>query len=160
MRGTPCLHSIPFYLVAFIMLLTSCEQNAVYEKSMSISGYKWSYDTIPAFQIQIDDAQSTYDIYVNLRHNKDYKFSNFFFLLHQNGPGLKDTAYRHEVKLAELDGRWLGKSAGSLYHIEYWARQGFVFPDTGVYTFSLEQNMRSSPLEGVTDVGVKVVKKP
>lgn len=151
---------ISFCALVTVILFASCGQGALYEKNESIKGHQWSYDTIPAFDIHIDDAQSAYDIVVNLRHNKYYRFSNIFFLLHESGPDLKDTAYRHEIKLAELDGRWLGRSAGNLYHIEHLAKHNFVFPDTGVYTFAIEQNMRNNPLEGVTDVGIKVLKKP
>lgn len=150
---------ISFYILGLALLFASCEQGALYEKNVSVESHKWYDDTIPSFEIHIDDAQAIYDIYVNLRHNKDYRFSNIFFLLHEKGPDLKDTAYRHEATVAEADGRWVGRSAGNLYHIEHWAKQGFVFPDTGVYTFAIEQNMRSNPLEGVTDVGIKVVKK-
>ena len=43
--------------------------------------------------------------------------------------------------------------------MSYLAKKDYSFPDTGIYTFTVEQNMRDNPLKNVVDVGIKVVKQ-
>lgn len=147
------------YSCIAIGLSVSCSNDAVYEKNQAIPNRSWSYEEKPRFDVHIDDNKSKYNVYINLRHSNEYDFSNIFVLLHEKGNKLLDTAYRKEISLAQLDGRWLGNSAGSLYEIQYLAKESFVFPDTGMYTFTIEQNMRETPLKDVVDVGIKVVKQ-
>ncbi|MFD2553154.1 gliding motility lipoprotein GldH [Sphingobacterium tabacisoli] len=147
------------YAFGIISCLVSCTNSAVYEKNQPIPDRAWSYEKKPQFDVHIADSKARYNIYINLRHSNEYSFSNIFVLLHEKGAKLVDTAYRKEIPLAQLDGRWFGNSAGSLYEVQYLAKENFVFPDTGVYTFAVEQNMRENPLKDIVDVGIKVVKQ-
>lgn len=140
-------------------VFAACTSDTYYEVNKPISDRSWEYNQTPSFDILIDDNSAKYDIYINLRHTNKYDFSNIYVLLHEKGKGLKDTAYRKEIKLAELDGKWVGKSSGNLYQIQQLAKENFSFPDTGTYTFSIEQNMRVNPLLDVNNVGIKVIKK-
>ena len=139
--------------------LLACGDNSFYEQNQMIKNRSWTYTDKIEFPVHVTDNSSPYDIFINLRHGSDYDFSNIFVLVHQKGPGLADTMYRKEIPLAQLDGRWLGTSAGALYEVQYLAHQNFLFPDTGYYTFSIEQNMRQNPLDDVSDVGIKMIKK-
>ncbi len=149
------------YLAVFLVscLSTACSNEAYFEENKPINKRSWEYSQIPAFEVHIDDKNAKYDVFINLRHSNKYDYSNIYLLLHTNGKGLPDTAYRHEIKLAELDGKWVGKSSGSLYQIQQLAKQDFSFPDTGKYLFRIEQNMRVNPLLDVSDVGIKIMKK-
>ncbi|MBE8721444.1 gliding motility lipoprotein GldH [Sphingobacterium pedocola] len=142
-----------------IISLSSCVDGAYYEKNSTIPNQSWSYDNIQKFEVDIDDITAKYDIYINLRHSADYDFSNIFVLFHEKGKGLKDTAYRKEIVLAQLDGRWLSNSAGGVYEKQYLAKENIAFPDTGKYEFAVEQNMRENPLKNIINVGIKLVKK-
>ncbi|NGM61078.1 gliding motility lipoprotein GldH [Sphingobacterium sp. SGG-5] len=152
MKRLICIWGILFFVLA-------CGDNAFYEQNQMIKNRAWTYTDKIDFPVHITDNRSPYAVFINLRHGSDYDFSNIYVLLHQKGPQLTDTAYRKEIMLAQLDGRWLGKSAGSLYEIQHLAHPNFLFPDTGIYTFSLEQNMRQNPLIDISDVGIKLVKK-
>ena len=137
----------------------SCDSNAYFEKNLPIKDQAWNYKDKPAFEVKIDDKNAKYDVFINLRHTNNYDYSNIFVLLHEKGKGLKDTTYRKEIPLAAVDGKWYGNTAGSLYEVQFLAKENFIFPDTGTYTFALEQNMRDNPLKDVNDVGIKIIKK-
>ncbi|SFS74281.1 gliding motility lipoprotein GldH [Sphingobacterium wenxiniae] len=147
------------FLVIIFLMLTSCGDQAFYEKNEPIKNRSWAYNEIPQFEVHITDKNIKYDVFVNLRHTTHYGFSNLFVLVHEKGPQLRDTAFRHELKLAELDGRWTGKGAGSLFQNQLLIKENFTFPDTGVYHFAIEQNMRENPLKEISDVGLKIVQK-
>lgn len=138
------------------MLFASCADSAVFDKSVSIADNMWRYDDQPRLSAHITDADQLYDIYLNLRHTPEYRYSNIFLLVHLSGPGMPDTAERFELHLAEPDGRWLGRSAGSMYAHQQLIKDNVRFPDTGLYHFTIEQNMRENPLGEVADVGIRV----
>jgi gliding motility-associated lipoprotein GldH len=146
--------------LSMLLLGSACGDSALFERNESITNRSWSYSDVPTFDFHIADAGRKYDIWVNVRHTNDYKYSNLFILLRQHGPGLKDTVQRYEIKLAEADGRWTGSSAGNLYASERLVKKDVMFPDTGHYSFAIEQNMRENPLKEIADVGLKVVEKP
>lgn len=142
-----------------LILFVSCQESNFYETNTAIANRSWAYQDIPAFAVKIEDNKAKYDVYIHTRHTAEYNYSNLFFLLHIKGPQLQDSAFRYETKLAELDGRWIGKNAGNLYSNEVLVKKDLTFPDTGVYNFAIEQNMRENPLKHISDVGIKLVKK-
>lgn len=138
------------------ILVISCTDTAVVDKNVAIAANTWHYDDQPRLTAHITDTGQRYNIYLNLRHTPDYRYSNIFLLVHQSGPGIKDTTERFELRLAAPDGRWLGRSTGSMYAHQELIRQNIHFPDTGLYHFIIEQNMRENPLREVADVGLRV----
>lgn len=147
--------------ISLLSLFTcfACNQDAYYEVNQSIANRTWSYDNKIKFDVPIDDSLAKYDVYLNLRHDKSYDYANIYVLLHQKGKNIQDTFIRKEIKLAELDGRWIGKSAGSIFETQSLIYENFTFPDTGIYHFEVEQNMRVDPLNDIVNVGIKLVKK-
>ena len=139
-----------------MMGVCSCSDNAVVDENVPIDGNAWQYDNQPRLTAHITDKEQRYNIYLNLRHTPGYRYSNIFVLIHQSGPGMADTTQRFELPLAEPDGRWLGRSTGSMYAHQELVRANVLFPDTGLYHFVIEQNMRENPLQGVADVGIRV----
>lgn len=137
-------------------LITSCTDTAIVDRNIAIPGHTWRYDEQPSITAHIIDTATRYHIYINLRHTSDYKYSNVFVLLHQQRPGGKDTTERFELQLAEPDGRWLGSGTGSMYTHQQLVKESVRFPDTGIYVFAIEQNMRENPLREVTDVGIRI----
>src|SRR5690606_9345469 len=134
----------------------ACTDTAVFDKNVAIADNAWHYDDQPRLTAHITDAGQRYDIYLNLRHTPDYRYSNIFLLVHQSGPGMTDTTERFELRLAEADGRWLGRSTGSMYAHQQLIKENVHFPDTGLYHFTFEQNMRENPLRDVADVGLRI----
>ncbi|EEI90940.1 gliding motility-associated lipoprotein GldH [Sphingobacterium spiritivorum ATCC 33300] len=148
---------------AFILLnvlgLAGCDANTVVDENTIITDKSWPYNVIPKVKAHITDKNAKYDVYLNLRHNGDYRYANIFVRIHETNPKGVSKKERRELKLAELDGRWTGNSAGSLYAHQALIHENYSFPDTGIYTFAIEQNMRENPLKDINDVGIKIVKR-
>lgn len=138
------------------ILAASCTDTAVLDKNVAIVDNTWHYDNQPRLTAHITDTGLRYNIYLNLRHTPDYRYSNIFLLVHQSGPGMSDTTEQFEMRLAEPDGRWLGRSTGSMYAHQQLIRENVHFPDTGQYHFVIEQNMRENPLREIADVGIRI----
>ena len=146
-------------LPALVMLfLNGCtDPNAIIDQNTPIDNHNWSYANRVKTSVKIEDPSAPYNLYINLRVTGEYKYSNIFVLVHKNGPKLKGVT-RFEIKLANLDGEWLGQGSGNLYSFQVPIMTNFKFPEKGTYIFDIEQNMRDNPLHEVNDVGMRVEK--
>ncbi|NGM65585.1 gliding motility lipoprotein GldH [Sphingobacterium sp. SGR-19] len=147
---------VGFSLLFFTL---ACANQPFYDVYKSTVNRRWHHHEKQAFQVHIDENDAQYDVWIYIRHTGEYDFANLFFLSHETGPQLKDNSYRHELRLATPDGRWIGKNAGNLYENKLLLKENYAFPDTGIYTFEIEQNMRENPLLNITDIGLKIIKK-
>jgi len=137
--------------------MTSCNNTAILDQDATITNRKWLYNEQPVFQVKVSDNTVRYDIYLSLRHSLNYRFSNIFLLLKETDPNNKHKTSRVEVKLAEPDGRWLGNGSGSIYSHQVRVASNYLYPDTGTYSYQIEQNMRVNPLLEVVEVGIRIV---
>jgi gliding motility-associated lipoprotein GldH len=151
-----------FYFLPVIFLaltFSGCtDPSAIIDKNTEIDNHNWSYVNLVKYDVKIDDEKIPYNLYFNLRVTDEYKYSNIFILMHENGPGIKNEVNRFEFKLANADGEWLGSGSGNLYNYQMMYKANYTFPAKGVYHFAIEQNMRDNPLHEVSDVGLRVEK--
>jgi gliding motility-associated lipoprotein GldH len=148
-----------FLFAAIVLTASGCtDHNAVIDQNTAIADHSWSYANKITYTVKIDDEKAAYNLYMNLRVTADYKYSNLFVLISQTGPDKKKQIKRYELKLANKDGEWLGKGSGNLYSYQVSFLTNYKFAAKGIYTFSIEQNMRDNPLREVSDVGLRVEK--
>lgn len=152
--------AINYFRIAGILLFTSvfagCIDNSIVDINKEISSRNWSYIKKISIPVEIKVNTKPYNLYMNLRHTADYKYSNIFVLIHQVAPNGKRTTERKEFQLAYPDGEWLGSGSGNLYTYQLLFKEKYMFPTPGKYIFEFEQNMRDNPLREVTDVGFRV----
>lgn len=149
------------YLFVFLMtiILGSCQdQSVIADINVELDKHNWSYSERVKIPLNIDSADIPYNLYLNLRHTSDYKYSNIFLLIHITGPNGKKSTERKEFRLALPDGQWLGDGSGNLYSYQILFSEDYKFPMKGKYVIELEQNMRDNPLEYITDAGIRVEK--
>lgn len=126
------------------------------DQSTQIENQNWGYGNKVKTDFYIPNPAIAYNLYLNLRVTPDYKYSNIFVLIHQNGPDKKILTVRYEFTLADKDGEWLGQGTGNLYNYQIIYRTNYKFPAKGLYHIEIEQNMRDNPLRNVSDAGVRV----
>jgi gliding motility-associated lipoprotein GldH len=149
----------------FVALWFSCNQNVVFDKYQSIED-AWNKDKAIEFNFTAPDSTQSYNLFINLRNNNDYKFSNLFLiaeLYYPNGKTLVDTL---EYQMAKPSGEFLGTGAFKLKENKLWYKgfnEPFVFSELGDYQLKISQAMRQNGivdgvklLEGVTDVGFRI----
>ena len=145
-----------YILISITMLLVACDPNRVYDDNKSIPGNAWYFKNSMPFEVQVTDTTKLYNVYVNLRINSDYKYSNIFMWLNTTNPEKKTDQRRIEIRLADEGGKWLGNGLGDIYDYQFPVFQKIKFPSSGFYRFELEQNMRDDTLMNVKAVGVRV----
>ncbi|MCX7548844.1 gliding motility lipoprotein GldH [Xanthomarina sp. F1114] len=151
-------------LLLLALLLASCNSKSVYDTYKSVPN-KWHKDSIISFTIHPPDTLNTYNLFVNLRNNNDYKYNNLFLIVEMkfpHGKTLKDTL---EYKMAKPTGEFLGTGFAEVKENKLWYKEQVIFNEDGDYTVNIQQAMRENGkekgvvnLEGITDIGFQVEK--
>lgn len=148
-----------YFLGIFTLVLLSCQDSqTLVDTNVELKNRNWSYVEKVKIPVKIESSELSYNLYFNLRHSADYKYSNIFILVNIIGPDGKKTTERKEFKLALPDGEWLGSGSGNRYSYQLLFKSDYKFTQKGNYIFELEQNMRDNPLKDITDVGLRVEK--
>jgi len=154
-----------FLFILSILLFIACDSPLVYDQYKPIENQKWSSENKIEFIVDNIDTISKNNVFINIRNNKDYEFSSLFLITEIKFPlGLRviDTL---EYEMTNAQGEWLGTGFTDLKENKLFYRENVIFNEKGNYTFSIQQATRSindikgsTPLNGITDVGLSVEK--
>ncbi|MBC9794568.1 gliding motility lipoprotein GldH [Sinomicrobium weinanense] len=146
------------------MFLLSCNSNNVYSDYQALHN-AWDKDESVDFTFRPPDTVQPYNMFIHLRNDENYKFSNLFLIVNLNFPDGKVIADTLEYKMARPDGEWLGQGFTELKESKLWYKENVVFPASGNYTVAIKHAMRKvgevegvGELEGITDVGIEIDK--
>ncbi|MDH3321881.1 MAG: gliding motility lipoprotein GldH [Flavobacteriaceae bacterium] len=154
-----------FLFFIFIIAISSCTKNMVYDQYQHIENGSWHKDSIVNFTVNSVDTISKNNIYINLRNNKDYEFSNLFLIVGIKFPNNYQIVDTLEYEMTSPEGRFLGTGFSDVKEnmLEY--KTGVNFPVQGDYNISIQQAMRKTRniegliyLDGITDVGLQIEK--
>ncbi|MBP5364475.1 MAG: gliding motility lipoprotein GldH [Bacteroidales bacterium] len=145
---------------AFIapIILTACSTNDVYNDYIALPNKGWGTDSLAVFRTQIDDASASYNLWIQIRNENDYPYSNlwlFIDVVSPDGQMARDTL---ECILARPDGSWLGGGWGSLYSLQCPYRLNSHFAQSGNYTFRMAHGMRDDDIRGIHSLGLRIEK--
>ncbi len=143
-----------FFFILF--LIASCGQFPVASDSHEVNPEGWYSDDTQSFEWTVEDTDSRYSIFVDVRHNQNYAFSNLYLFLDFTFPNGKNRRDTLGCTLADARGNWFGSGTGSLIDHRISFKEDFEFPINGRYNLRVTQGMRQDPLQGVTDIGFRL----
>ncbi|PRX57006.1 gliding motility lipoprotein GldH [Flagellimonas meridianipacifica] len=151
--------------LCLLLSLVSCNSKLEFSKFETLKEGSWAMDRPVNFEFSDLDSLQTHNMYINIRNDNNFEFSNLFLITeleYPDGNTQKDTL---EYAMAKPTGEWLGKGLGSVKESKLWYREGIVFPDSGVYKVKVTHAMRKNGdidgipvLEGITDIGLEIEK--
>jgi len=150
-----------FKLSVFILTfggIVSCSQKEVFFDYYTFANAEWNRDNPAVFNVNITNNSKPYDVSLEIRNNDDYPFSNIWLFIDYQTPGGNLRTDTVGADLADIYGKWYGKGL-SLYNLSIPYETSVLFPDTGTYVYTIHQGMRENPLKGISDIGLKVLKK-
>lgn len=160
MNPIPLTHRIEYLILTglLLVLLSSCNNDRVFEESIKIDQGQWHSDNILGFSTVISDTLCGYNMYIDVRNDISYSYSNLYLFMNTifpNGTITRDTI---ECMLAGYDGKWLGSGSGNVRFNRFLFQPNIRFPVAGSYRFELEQAMRVEELKGILDIGIRIDK--
>lgn len=148
--------------LAICLCLWSCDSNYVFDEYKTLPNI-WHKDTIVSFKVNTLDTINPYNVFINLRNNNDYKYSNLFLIVSTKFPKGKVVKDTLEYRMAKPNGEFLGTGFSDIKENKLWYKEHVVFEEPGFYEFSIQQAMRENGkvqgvinLEGITDVGLRI----
>lgn len=150
--------SIATLIVVLTLAFTACTNDS-FDKRTVIPEAEWRQEDRVAFDVDINDTVSGYEFGIGLRHLENYRYSNLFVFLHTRMPNGNLTHDTIECTLATPQGRWIGKSSGSMRDLTVALNENLQFPLAGTYHFEIEQAMREPILKGIADIGLYIEKQ-
>lgn len=140
----------------------SCDSKRVYDEYHSIST-TWNKDSVVAFKLQNIAPNKEYDLFINVRNNNEFAFSNLFLIAEIQFPQGKVITDTLEYEMAAPGGEWLGTGFGSVKENKLWYKEQVSFEEHGEYVVFLKHAMRKNSseqgienLEGITEIGFRI----
>lgn len=154
-------HSI--FLFATLLLFCSCDKKRVFDEYKEFDG-TWNKDSIVSFEFEQQDTVKLYNMFINIRNNNDYPFSNLYLIVEMQEPGTDVTQVDTlEYQMAEADGTLLGEGMTDIKESKLWYKEKQRFPTPGKYKVNIQQAVREAgqvpgvqELEGVMEVGFRI----
>lgn len=147
------------YLIPFLSLLLiaiqACDPGMVYDQFQKTEDNEWSWDEKKVFEVEMDQPDEYYNIYINVRHTKEYPKSNLYVFLTIDGPNDAQSHDTIDIAIANASGKWVGKGFGDIKFVRKQIREKVRFAFPGKYIFTMEQGMRLEEVP-VTDVGLRI----
>lgn len=143
-------------LVLVIFSLVSCDKSVYYEHNETLANDQWSSNHILKHEIMIKDTLDVFNMFIHVRNQIDYAYSNLFLFVNTtfpNGQIAKDTL---ECLLAEKSGKWYGKGGGKYRDSKILFKPQLRFPIEGAYQIDIQQAMREEPLKGISNIGISL----
>lgn len=144
--------------------LLSCDGDRVFDEYRSV-GDSWEQNEAFIFKFQQPDSINRYNLFVNVRNNNDYAYSNLFLIVKMNFPDGNVVTDTLGYEMAAPDGKWLGTGFTNTKESKLWYKENVRFPAMGTYEVSIEQAMRKineadgiQKLKGISEVGFRIEK--
>lgn len=152
-----------FIISVVLVCLYSCDKQRVYDEYKSFDG-SWHKDSIASFEFEQQDTITPYNLFITVRNNSKYPYSNLFLIVEMQQPESNiikvDTL---EYEMANPDGTLMGEGFASVKESKLWYKEKVKFPVPGSYKINIQQAMREQgkvpgikQLEGITEVGFRI----
>lgn len=138
--------------------VVGCDSNRVFEEYYATGKNGWNKDSLAVFQVDVESTSQNYNLYINSRNIENYPYQNLWLFLEIEGPSTQTIRDTVELRLAESNGKWLGKGTGGVYTNQFLYRQNVYFPTEGIFTVKVEHAMREDVLKGLKDIGIRLEK--
>ncbi len=155
------MRKIGFQLLFFGLILTlisACDKNRVFEAYKEIPQSGWHKDSLVVFTIPVTDTLQNYNLYINVRNDIEYNYSNLWLFIEITQPGEIAITDTLDLLLADPTGKWMGEGFGGIKTRQVIYKSGVYFPVSGEYKINIQHGMREELLERITDIGFRVEK--
>ena len=158
MKKNNCLLFIAVALIAAFS--TACKKEKVlFEKEYAWKDAQWHNSDTLNFDFDIADTMALYDLVLTVKHRTDYSFQNIYTQISTKFPSGERPKQLINVDLADNTGKWNGEGSGKTRTYDIDIQQNAFFNQSGKYTITLEQFMRTEALAGVESIALRVVDK-
>jgi gliding motility-associated lipoprotein GldH len=147
---------LPIALLPFLLLLSACGPNYVYEQTYEMEQEAWHYKDTLDFQFAIEDTSTIYNLWLEVEHSTSFSNQNLYTQIHTRFPSGDRITEQLSLELANKAGQWLGDCGAEYCELRIPIQQGAYFDQAGEYRITVEQYMRRNPVRGVSALAFRL----
>jgi gliding motility-associated lipoprotein GldH len=152
-----------FVLVLFFML--SCNDISEFNQYKSVENSAWKSGEKISFNFEVKDTILPKSLFINIRNNNDYEFSNLYLITTLKFPNNSLVIDTLQYEMADASGKFLGNGFSEIKENKLFYKEHKVFPISGNYSLEIRHAMRKNSainaienLNGIQDVGFSIEK--
>lgn len=149
-------------LLLSAITLVSCDKKQIFDEYKTVEN-GWHKDSIITFNFEQKVSKTPVNMFINVRDNDDYQFSNLFLIVKLEQPTGKTKVDTLEYLMANPDGSLLGEGFSDIKESKLWYKEKVIFSEKGKYKLSIQQAVRQTgkvkgveKLEGITEIGFRI----
>ncbi len=154
------INRLLFFLISILVI--SCDNSRVFDQYQSV-GNSWHKDSIIKFKLPQLETTKKYNLFVNIRDNNDYPFSNLFLIVSLEQPNKKVIVDTLEYQMANPDGTLMGDGFSDVKESKLFYKEKVAFILKGDYNIKIQQAVRQTgkvagvnDLKGITEIGFRI----
>lgn len=152
-------------VILLFCLLVSCDNKTEFNQYKAIENAALEANKKVFFEFDVKDTIFQKNLFINIRNNSEYQFSNLYLITELNFPNGTIVVDTLQYEMTDNLGRFLGNGFAEIKDNKLFYKEKKAFPISGKYTFSVRQAMRKNGevnpipfLEGISDVGFSIEK--
>jgi len=152
------------FLGILLIIIQACQSDIIYNTYQTVEDATWKHNQEMQFELNIKDTLNIYNLFINVRNNKDYNYSNLFLITQMTFPNHIIVVDTLEYEMTNSAGNFLGTGFSDIKENKLFYKENVRFKKFGKYLFEVRQAMRNRnevegiQLNGITDVGISVEK--
>jgi len=154
-----------FILIGIVFFFISCADNIEFTKYKTLKEGSWESQKNISFEFTVTDTISPKNLFINIRNNNNYGFSNLYVITELNFPNGSTVIDTLQYKMTNEKGQFLGDGFANIIENKLFYKENKVFPVSGKYQLKIRHAMRKNgevnpilKLEGIQDVGFSIEK--
>lgn len=137
--------------------ISACDDHTVYHSYQSIPEKGWKKSDTLFFQMPINDSLTILRLSAGVRNENNYPYQDLYlFVSHNLEDSTKWQTDTLKFTLSDKEGKWIGTGWGNLYQ-SVQPMQSAIIRHAGKYTIKVSHGMKDEILNGISDVGIKVM---
>ena len=146
-------------------MITSCNDVVEFNQYKAVENSSWKSEKKITFKFEIKDTLLPKNLFINIRNNKEYAFSNLYVITALKFPNNSVVIDTLQYKMADALGRFIGEGFSEIKDNKLFYKARKVFPSSGKYSLDIRHAMRRNGevnaienLNGIQDVGFSIEK--
>lgn len=152
-----------FVLASILMI--ACNDISEFNQYKTLENSSWKSGEKIAFSFEVKDTILPKNLFVNIRNNTKYEYSNLYVITELKLPNNSLVIDTLQYEMTGVSGKFLGDGFSRIKENKLFYKERKVFPFKGNYTLSIRQAMRKNGevntienLVGIQDVGFSIEK--
>jgi gliding motility-associated lipoprotein GldH len=152
-------------LLLATFLIVSCNDKSEFNQYNTLENSLWNSNNKIDFSFEVKDTISPKNLFINIRNNNDYEFSNLYIITELKFPDNSLVIDTLQYEMANASGEFLGDGFAEIKDNKLFYKESKIFPISGGYSLFIRQAMRKNGevnaienLKGIQEVGFSIEK--